>query len=90
MAQALFTTGFTHSEVVAIQTRAKTLLLEGKTVMSWSVSGASASKQFVLPIKEVLEECKFALDHPHLLDDAPQRKRAKTTARSGFSGYLEK
>jgi len=47
MARGLFITGFTISEVLAIQQRAKEFLLEGK--------------QFTLPVDQVLEECGHAL-----------------------------
>ena len=57
----IFTTGFTIEEVQAIQSRAKALLLEGKTIMSWADNGTSTSKQFVMPVKEVLAECAYAL-----------------------------
>ncbi len=90
MAQGLFTTGFTRPEVIAIQTKAKTMLIEGKTVMSWNDGGTSASKQFVLPVSEVLDECKFALEHPHLLDDSPSPRRMRKSVRAGFSGYMPK
>ena len=36
MARGLFITGFTVAEVLAIQQRAKDLLLEGKTIINWS------------------------------------------------------
>ena len=36
MARGLFITGFNVSEVLAIQRRAKELLLEGKTIMIWN------------------------------------------------------
>ena len=36
MARGLFTTGFTVAVVLAIQQRAKELLLEGKTIMNWN------------------------------------------------------
>jgi len=61
MARGLFVTGFTVSEVLAIQRKAKDLLLEGKTLMNWSDSGTSAGKQFTMPVSEVLEECAYAL-----------------------------
>ena len=35
--------------------------MEGKTLMSCGDSGSTATKQFAMPVKEVLEECKFAL-----------------------------
>ena len=53
----MFVTGFNVSEVLAIQQRAKALLLEGKTIMNWNDAETSASKQFVMEVGEVLEEC---------------------------------
>lgn len=61
MAQGLFISGFSVAEVLAIQARAKEMLLEGKTLMSWGDSGTSVSKQFPMTIKETLEECAQAL-----------------------------
>lgn len=61
-AKGLFTKGFTKREVKAIQKRAKALLLEGKTVMGWNDGGGtSVTKQFTMPVTEVLEECAYAL-----------------------------
>ena len=64
MAQGLFTVGFTVAEVLRIQERAKEMLMEGKTLMSWSDSGSNASKQFPMTVKETLEECAHALRVP--------------------------
>lgn len=61
MAKGLFTVGFTVEEVLAIQKKAKALILEGKTLMSYSDSGTSASKQFTMPVADVLDECGYAL-----------------------------
>lgn len=61
-ARGLFLVGFSLEEVKAIQNRAKAMLLEGKTIMSWNDgSGVSTSKQFVMPVAEVLAECSYAL-----------------------------
>ncbi len=60
-AKGLFLVGFSVKEVRAIQSKAKALLLEGKTLMSWSDSGTSTSKQFAMPVADVLEECAYAL-----------------------------
>ena len=79
MAQGLFTTGFTVAEVLQIQSKAKELLLEGKTVMQWGDSGSTVTKQFPMTIKEVLEECAYAL---RVLDPAtygPRRRVAQST-----------
>lgn len=81
MAQGLFIVGFTVEEVQAIQTKAKQLLLEGKTIMSWNDSGSSVTKQFALTVKETLEECAHAL---RILDPATYgRRRRVMISRAG-------
>jgi hypothetical protein len=83
MARGLFVIGFTAAEVLQIQAKAKELLLEGKTLMSWGESGSTASKQFAMPVAEVLEECAHALP---ILDPAahgrPQRRVGATRVGS--------
>ena len=74
MAQGLFIVGFTVEEVQAIQAKAKQLLLEGKTIMSWSDSGSSVTKQFALTVRETLEECAHAL---RILDPATYGRRKR-------------
>jgi hypothetical protein len=86
MARGLFITGFTISEVLAIQQRAKEFLLEGKTLMTWNEAGSSASKQFTMPVDEILEECGHAL---RVLDPATYG-RPRNVAVSQVSGYLPK
>ena len=79
MAQGLFVTGFTVAEVLQIQAKAKEFLMEGKTLMAWQDSGSTATKQFPMPVKEVLEECAYAL---RVLDPAtygPRRRVAQST-----------
>ncbi len=61
MAKGLFVVGFTVAEVLEIQDGAKKLLKTGKTIMSWSEGGVSASRQFAMPVQEVLAECAYAL-----------------------------
>jgi hypothetical protein len=61
LARGLFITGFTITEMLAIQARAKALLLEGKTIMNWNDAETSVSKQFTMPVADVLEECAHAL-----------------------------
>lgn len=61
MAKGLFIVGFSVAEVLQIQAKAKALLMEGKTVMSWNEGGLSATRQFVMPVAEVLDECAYAL-----------------------------
>ena len=86
MARGLFITGFTVAEVLGIQRRAKELLLEGKTVMNWNDADTSVSKQFAMPVAEVLEECAHAL---RILDPATYGKpRIATT--SFIDGHLPK
>ena len=86
MARGLFITGFTISEVLAIQQRAKEFLFEGKTLMTWNEAGSSATKQFTMPIDQVIEECAHAL---RILDPATYGK-PRTVAVSQVSGYLPK
>ncbi|NDE05401.1 MAG: hypothetical protein EB003_12285, partial [Flavobacteriia bacterium] len=52
---------FSEAEVLAIRSQAKTMLTEGKTILSWSSGNTSTSKSFVMPVREVLEECRYAL-----------------------------
>jgi hypothetical protein len=86
MARGLFITGFTVAEVLAIQRRAKELLLEGKTVMNWNDADTSVSKQFAMTVSEVLEECGHAL---RILDPATYGKTRIATT-SFIDGYLPK
>jgi hypothetical protein len=60
MAQGLFI-GLTECELLAIKEKAVALITEGKTLMSYSDSGSSASRQMVLPAKEMLSEALLAL-----------------------------
>lgn len=53
--------GLTESDILAIRDKAVAMLKEGKTIMSYSDTGTSVSKQFVMPVKEVLAECRMAL-----------------------------
>ena len=86
MARGLFIIGFTVSEVLAIQQRAKEFLLEGKTIMNWNDADTSVAKQFTMPIDQVLEECAHAL---RVLDPATYG-RPRNVAASFISGHLPK
>ena len=71
--KGLFLRGFTLDEIKSIQSKAKAFLLEGKTIMSWSDGGGtSVSKQFAMPVAEVLAECSYALRKLEP-DSAPSR-----------------
>ena len=72
--------------MLAIQRRAKELLLEGKTILNWNDADTSVSKQFVLPVDQVLEECGHALP---ILDPATYGK-PRIAAASFIDGYLAK
>lgn len=87
MARGIFVTGFTVSEVLAIQQKAKEFLLEGKTLMNWSDSGTSAGKQFTLPVDEVLVECAHAL---RLLDPDAYGTPPGQASVTFVSGHLAK
>ena len=86
MGVIIFLTGFTVSEVLAIQRRAKEFLLEGKTIMNWNDADTSVAKQFTMPVDQVLEECAHAL---RVLDPSTYG-RARTVAASFISGHLPK
>lgn len=86
MARGLFVVGFTVEEVLSIQARAKALVLEGKTIMNWNDADTSASKQFTMPVADVLDECAHAL---RALD--PDTYGATRVAgASKVSGYMSK
>ncbi len=87
MARGLFVTGFTLAEVLAVQARAKELLLEGKTLMNWSDSGTSAGKQFTMPVDEVLAECAHAL---RVLDPDTYGSPPGQASVTFVSGHLAK
>ena len=52
---------FTTGEITTIMTKAKSLVTEGKTMMAYGIGGRNATKQFTLPVDQVLRECRFAL-----------------------------
>lgn len=72
MAQGLFI-GLTECELLEIKSKAVSLITDGKTLMSYSDSGSSATKQFALPPKEMLSEALFALSR---LDPKKYGKRS--------------
>lgn len=49
---------FDESEVVAIRAKAKSFLLQGKTLMEWENEGTSSKKEFVAPIADILAACR--------------------------------
>ena len=71
MASGIFI-GLTECELLAIKEKAVALITEGKTLMSYSDSGSSASRQMVMPAKEMLAESLFALSR---LDPAAYGRR---------------
>ncbi len=64
--------GLTECELLDIKAKALSMITEGKTLMSYSDSGSSASKQFAMPPKEMLSEAMFALSR---LDPATYGRR---------------
>ena len=60
MAQGLFI-GLTECELLDIKAKAVSLITEGKTLISYSDSGSSASRQMVMPARDMLSEAMFAL-----------------------------
>ncbi len=86
MARGLFITGFSLAEVLAIQQRAKALVLEGKTIMNWNDAETSVAKQFTMPVTDVLEECAHALR----VLDPDTYGRARIAGASFICGHLPK
>ena len=83
MATGIFS-DWSEAEVLAIRSQARAMLTEGKTIMSWSSGNTSTSKTFVMPVKEVLEECRYALRKI-----APETYGALVTrARCNFDNYV--
>ena len=64
--------GLTECELLDIKAKALAMITEGKTLMSYSDSGSSASKQFAMPPKEMMQEAMFALSR---LDPATYGRR---------------
>jgi hypothetical protein len=60
MASGLFI-GLTEDELLLIKCKAVSLITEGKTTMSYSDSGSSVSKNFVMHPKDMLDEAMYAL-----------------------------
>ena len=71
MATGIFI-GLTECELLDIKAKALAMITEGKTLMSYSDSGSSASKQFAMPPKEMMQEAMFALSR---LDPATYGRR---------------
>ncbi len=72
--------------MLAIQRRAKEMLLEGKTILNWNDADTSVSKQFTMSVAEVLEECGHAL---RILDPATYG-RPRIAVASFINGHLPK
>lgn len=60
MAQGIFI-GLTECELLDLKAKALSLIMDGKTLMSYSDSGSSATKSFSMPPKEILNEAMYAL-----------------------------
>ena len=78
MASGLFI-GLTECELLDIKAKAIALITEGKTLMSYSDSGSSASRQMVMPAREMLSEALFALSR---LDPATYGSRTTVISTS--------
>jgi hypothetical protein len=50
-----------QARIEAIAEKAGEMLLEGKTMMSYSDSGTSVNKAFPLSVQQTLIECRYAL-----------------------------
>jgi len=50
-----------QQRIEAIADKAAALLMDGKTMMSYTDSGTSVTKQFPMDVQTVLMECRYAL-----------------------------
>jgi hypothetical protein len=78
MASGLFI-GLTECELLDIKAKAVSLITEGKTLISYSDSGSSASRQMVMPARDMLAEAMFALSR---LDPATYGRRTTVISTS--------
>ena len=53
--------GLDRVDIEAIRSKAVSLIMEGKTIMSYGDGSTNASKQFAMPPKEMLQEANYAL-----------------------------
>lgn len=83
MAQGLFI-GLPECTLLSIRDKAVAMITEGKTLMSYADSGSSATKQFSMPPKEMLNEAMYALSR---LDPSVYGKR-KTMIYSRWDNRL--
>jgi|APCry1669188910_1035180.scaffolds.fasta_scaffold148609_2 hypothetical protein len=51
----------TEAQLLSYYNKALSLVLEGKTLMSWSGEGVQSSKAFSMPVEQVLREVRLAL-----------------------------
>ena len=85
MASGIFI-GLTECELLDIKAKAVAMITEGKTLMSYSDSGSSASKQFAMPPKEMLQEAMFALSR---LDPQTYGKRSTIVQTNWNNRYAD-
>jgi len=51
----------TEDQVLALYNKAFSLLLEGKTTISWQGEGTSATKAFTIPVQQMMSEARYCL-----------------------------
>ncbi len=60
---------------------------KGKTIMSWNDGGTSVSKQFTMPIADILEECAYALRYFERQENATDEDKAGMTSDTSRVAY---
>ena len=70
-----------------ILAKAKTFLLEGKTIMSYGDVGTSVSKVFPMAIDKTIAECNYALRILNPTDYGYERDKRRVHAN--FNGRFE-
>ena len=51
----------TEDQVLALYNKCFSLLMEGKTIIHWAGEGAEVTKQFPIPIEDMMAECRYCL-----------------------------
>ena len=84
-AQGIFT-GLSVDVVEQIKQAAVKQLIEGKTIMQYSDSGVSVSKQWPIAVDQVLLECNYALRvlDPDTYGSARSTRRVHSNFGSSF------
>ena len=85
MARGLFV-NFSITEVLQILAKAKAMVMDGKTIMSYGDQGTSVSKVFPMPVADVIDECNYALRvlDPDTYGNVRDTRRVSSSFKKSF------